>query len=255
MLRAHPFALASAAATTTAFVAASADMASCRGRVPEVHLKYFEVQGVAETARHLMALGGVTWTETSWPVDMSKISQGVGVACPAFATAKAAGELDKNLGRAPIIIVDEQFTLAQSKPIERYLARRLDMMGASDEQAAEVDAITEHVRDVKDMYQKAKGSANKEVAVADYFQVTMPEMMMKLERAVSIDGGRAMPLVGGSLSLADVSLFVFVMDFFDDKASALASVEACPRLLASLKAVGDAPEIKAYRAKRTAKST
>eukprot|EP00966_Prymnesium_polylepis_P203607 4717159-Prymnesium_polylepis.1 len=83
----------------------------------------------------------------------------------------------------------------------------------------------------------------------------MPEMMRKLENAVAIDAGRGSSLVGASLTLADVTLFVFLNDFFDDKAKALASIDGCRLLQASVKAVGATPEIVQYRAARTSMAT
>jgi hypothetical protein len=50
---------------------------------------------------------------------------------------------------------------------------------------------------------------------------------------------------------ADVTLYVFVVDYFTDKAAALKALEACPRLKASVEAVGAHPSIVKYRAART----
>ena len=54
--------------------------------------------------------------------DMSKMKGGVSalpVACPSFGAAREAGELDGNLGRMPVVVIDGQHTLGQSKSIER----------------------------------------------------------------------------------------------------------------------------------------
>ena len=78
----------------------------------------------------------------------------------------------------------------------------------------------------------------------------MPDFMKKLDKAVGFVGKGDGPLVGSSLSLADVTLFVFIIDFFDDKESAKASLTDCPRLLASIKATGENPSIMKYRANK-----
>ena len=87
---------------------------------PQVHMHYFNVQGAAETLRHVMALGGIAWSESDWPVDFSKFQTGgARAAAPGFAQAQDSGELDANLLRAPVCIIDGQPALGQSKAQER----------------------------------------------------------------------------------------------------------------------------------------
>ena len=221
----------------------------------QVHLKYFAFEGVAETLRHVMALGGIEWTEAAYALDMKKldfkdIPGTMPKASPDFGAAKTSGELDVNLGRSPVIVVDDSLEIGQSKTIERYLARRLGLFGKSEAEAAQIDAITEHCRDIKDTYQKAKTDKEEK---AKFFAKEMPEFMQKMDKAIEKVGPKGGPaLVGSSLSLADVTLFVFLKDFFDDKDLAAASISKCPRLLASVKATGEHPLVAAYRAKRDA---
>jgi hypothetical protein len=93
------------------------------------------------------------------PIDFSKFGPGgpnpalVAVASPGFKAAMDKGELDANMKRAPVIVVDGKLEIGQSKTIERYLARRLGLLGSDEAEAAQIDAITEHVRDIKDKYQ------------------------------------------------------------------------------------------------------
>ena len=233
-----------------------------------------------------MALGNMQWTEAAWSVDFSKMSQGIPVAgesiapafsslsqtrgvflltctffslalaAPGFGAAKDAGELVVNMDRAPVAIIDGKHALGQSKTIERYLARRLGLLGGDEVEAAHIDLVVEHIRDIKDKYTKAKGEKDKETAVAKYFAETMPEFMGKLEKAVVSTGrNKGPPLIGKSLSHADVSLYVFLLDFFDDKKGAMASISACPCLQASVKAVAEHPGVSKYRASRTGQAT
>ena len=127
---------------------------------------------------------------------------------------------------------------------------------------------------------------------ANFFSTEMPEWMGKLETAIGAGSGA--PLVGKSLSLADLALFCFIADvrragglkpkagmlrspllplcspllsltsppferpcgkFFTDKVSSMASIDKCPRLQASVKAVGETPKIVKYRAERTFPAT
>jgi len=255
--RARPLlaATATGVGATALSYSSTADCASWFSSKPKVHLKYFGLEGVAETIRHVMALGGLEWTEDAWAIDFSKLdmkdtTRTIPIASPGFAAAKGAGELDVNMGRAPVIFVDGKLEIGQSKTIERYLARRLGLLGKDEGEAAQIDAVTEHIRDIKDKYQKAK--ADKEEK-AKFFSEVMPDFMQKMDVAVgkvSPKGGPA--LIGSSLSLADVTLFVFIKDFFDDKDLAAASIGKCPRLTASIKATGENPGVVAYREKRAA---
>ena len=51
--------------------------------------------------------------------------------------------------------------------------------------------------------------------------------MQKLEKCCSGSGFS----IGSSLSLADVSIYSFVCDYFDDKDGALASASNCPKIM------------------------
>ena len=114
--------------------------------------------------------------------------------------------------------------------------------------------FTEHIRDLKDEYKKHKATKAK-VALSDFFEKAMPEFLRRMEAALA-DGSRqpsAGPLIGESLSLADVSLFFLVTDFFgNNTAAAKAALQGCPRLIASVDAVGSHPAIADYLATRPA---
>lgn len=49
------------------------------------------------------------------------------------------------MNRAPILIVGD-LKIGQSKAIERYVAKRCNMMGNGDEEYAVIDCISEHTR-------------------------------------------------------------------------------------------------------------
>jgi len=258
MLRMRPV-TCSAAAAAAALAAHKGRDAECDAwfsSKPKVELSYFAAQGAAETLRYVMVLGGCEWTEAAWPVDFKKFSGPASLynpdgPCPGFAAASSEGTLARNLGRAPVVVIDGKESIGQSKTIERYLARRLGIMGSTELEAALIDSVTEHVRDLKDKYSKAKGvdKEKKEESVKEYFGKEMPVFFAKMEKALPAGAGPA--LIGKSLSYADVTLYCFVVDFFTDKASPLAALDACPRLKASVEAVGKHPSIVKYRAART----
>ena len=150
-------------------------------------LSYFDARGVAETTRYMLAVTKTPYEDFRYgftfgtPGDFSTVQR------PEFDAAKAAGKLDANLGRLPLLEVDGQ-VFGQSKTIERFVAKRVGMMGANDLEAAQIDCICEHLRDCKDKYMKAK--TNPETKAA-YFATEMPEFMAKVEKRASGPGSAA----------------------------------------------------------------
>ena len=192
-------------------------------------LTYFNVRGLAETSRFLLALGEEEYEDFRYPlevIDMSKYE----MKKDEFDKDKADGNLVTSLNKVPFLEVDG-VTIPQSKSVERFLARRFNMMGSNDLQYAQIDAICESVRDFKDMYQKVrvlpddeKGSGMKE-----WFTVTLVERLSLLENQLVGDSGFS---VGNTTSLSDVVLFTFVTEFFDNKEASLNATLASPKVRA-----------------------
>merc|ERR1712196_522668 len=105
--------------------------------------------------------------------------------------------------------------IGQSKAIERYLARALGLAGSSDVEAAQIDQVTETIRDIKDAYQKAKAEEEKK---AQFFAEDLAAQLTLLEKSLPKgDGGTW--LIGSKISYADICRFNFLTDkngFFDD---------------------------------------
>jgi glutathione S-transferase len=113
------------------------------------------------------------------------------------------------------------------------------------------DDVTLWAGEVKDMYEKAKSNPDKEAALNTFFSETMPKHMELVEKSLPAAVNGVAALVGNALSIADVALLVLIRDFFDNKAGAEASIQRCPRLMASLKATEQHPSIATYRTSRT----
>ena len=73
--------------------------------------------------------------------------------------------------------------------------------------------------------------------------------MEKVERIVgpvaTLGGG-----VVGELSLADVSLYVFIREYHDDKAGAAAAISKCPNITAAIEAIESHPKVASYLERR-----
>lgn len=138
---------------------------------------------------------------------------------PEFEAAKAAGDLVHNMDRAPILIVDEKFTVGQSKAIARFVAQRFGFLGSNDIEAAQIDAFCEHVVDMKKCYMDVrigKTDADLEQAKSDWVRGKLVEWAQKVEKCMGSEGFA----VGNKISLADITLHELFIDFLDDKVSA-----------------------------------
>ena len=80
---------------------------------------------------------------------------------PEFDEDKKNGRLTQSLNKLPYLEVSEGnkvHCIPQSKAIERYLAKKYNMMGSTDLESAKIDAICEVIRDIKEAYQKVRKS-------------------------------------------------------------------------------------------------
>jgi prostaglandin-H2 D-isomerase / glutathione transferase len=189
-------------------------------------LTYFNVRGLAETSRILLAIGKEEYEDFRYPLDIIDMSTHE-MTKDEFDSDKSNGKLVKSLNKVPFIEVDG-VTIPQSKTIERFLARRFNMMGVNDVENAQIDAICESVRDFKEMYQKVRGKGEDIVSgMNEWFTVTLVERLSLLENQLVGEDGFC---VGNTMSLADVVLFTFVTEFFDNKEASYNATLATPKI-------------------------
>jgi len=220
-------------------------------RRPAYELSYFDIRGLAETSRLLFAAGKQEYEDHrfKFSVDMVDGKPDFStVKRPEFDAAKASGELDAAMGKVPLLTVDGA-KIGQSKAIERFLAKQLGLAGSNDVEAAQIDAVSETVRDIKDTYNKEKGEAETK---EKFYAQTLPAQFALLEKSLpkAADGPW---LIGSKISYADVCLFALLTTnkgYFDDADQAIAAYSACPRIAAAVEAVAANEDIKAHLAKR-----
>ena len=199
-------------------------------------LTYFNVRGLAETSRFLLALGGEEYEDFRYPlevIDMSKHE----MKKDEFDKDKADGKLLTSLNKVPFLEVDG-VTIPQSKSMERFLARRYNMMGTSEVEIAQIDAICESVRDFKDMYQKVRSLPEEERSngMNEWFTKTLVERLTLLEHQLVGEPGFS---VGSSMSLSDVVLFTFIKEFFDNKEASMNATLTSPKIRAVVERVSN----------------
>ena len=218
-----------------------------------ITIKYFDARGAAEGSRLLLAIAGEDYNDERFTITPGSFDS------PGFKAAKEDGSLSMNMNRAPVMIVDGTTTIGQSKAMERYLANRFGLMGSNPIEAALIDCISEHCRDVKDaqmakrfsMFVKDKTDEEKAIAQKEWFETDMPAMLAKLETSVKQCGGTNDCAVGNSVSYADVAIYLLLKECFPAyQVATLAAAEDCPTLLACCETVANHPGVKDWIEKR-----
>ena len=212
-------------------------------------LVYFNGRGLAETSRLLLAVAEQEYEDFRYPLEVLDWSTH-SFKREAFDQDKAAGKLAASLDKLPYLELDGGTVIPQSKAVERFLAGRFGMLGDSAAEAAQVDAICEFVRDFKQEYQAARklAGAEREAAMYEWFGTTLPARMHALEASGLVAG--AAHAVGERTSLADVTLYAFITQFFDEFKRARAALATTPRLRGVVDGVAALAPVQAWLAAR-----
>mmetsp|Transcript_22977 Transcript_22977/g.34226 ORF Transcript_22977/g.34226 Transcript_22977/m.34226 type:complete len:250 (+) Transcript_22977:55-804(+) len=212
-------------------------------------LKYFDARGAAETARIILTFAGEEYNDSRYEIEPGTMS------APEFLKAKETGELDMNLNRVPLLITEGGEIIGQSKAIERYLAKKFGLMGSSDVEAAQIDCVAEHCRDVKDAaarkgfsFFSQKSDEEKAVARKEWFESDLPAMLEKIEKSVSLTSTESGYAVGNKSSYADIAIFSLLKDctMEAEKEDTLKAAEKCSALLAIANKIASDEKIVAW---------
>jgi glutathione S-transferase len=203
-------------------------------------LVYFNGKGMAETTRILLAAAGVDYEDFRYPLKINDWAT-YDFTRDEFDKDKADGKLWKSMGKVPFLEVkNSSFVgcISQSKAIERYVANEFGFMGNNNEEAALIDSYCEILRDFKSAYHTEKRKPNKKEAMDNWFNVILVEKLKNFEKIISNDEMFEDEFsIGDKLSLADVSIYSFLVEFFDNKEGATSAYKDCPKLKAIVKNV------------------
>lgn len=202
-------------------------------------LNYFDIRGLAEVSRLLFAGSKVDYEDFRYPLTFGTPGDFSTIQRAEFEAAKEKGEFDSALGKVPVLEY-QGVKVGQSKAIERFIARKVGMMGSSEIEEFQIDSLACHVIDIKDAYKAAKeaGKDDKEAAMTKWFGETLPEKLALVEKSLPDAPGPW--LVGNKMSYADVTYYYFLLDpkgFFDDIDGAAKALATAPRLNAACQAV------------------
>ena len=200
-------------------------------RADSFKLRYFDAKGAAETVRLLFAAAGKDYEDMRYPVSFGTPGDFSTIVRKEFEVDRDAGKMDISMGKVPVLDVGD-FSLPQSKAIERYVARKIGMMGSTPEEEALVDAMAEHVRDINDAYRRKgtffmKDAEKKAELNKQWYEEELPPILKKLDMALPGSDGFA---VGEKVSLADVAIFKLLKDTYDVDVSD--AYDSCPKLKA-----------------------
>ena len=211
-------------------------------------LMFFDGRGNVETSRCLLAVAEIPYEDKRFSISCDARE------FPEFAAARERGEFKAGMDQAPLLVIGNDVSIGQTKAIERYIARRGGLMGSNDIEAAQIDCICEHVRDIKDKYAKVQAitdEAEKETAMNKWFTTEFTEWLSKLE--MSLPSGRAAGYcVGNKVSYADVTVWNLLSDFFRNpqKEGVAASVKPCVQLVGIVDTVAALPALQKWLAER-----
>jgi len=201
---------------------------------PKLTLTYFPIRGRAECSRLMMAQAGLVYDDCRL-------------------TREQWGKMKATTpwGQLPTLTIDGK-TFAQSNSIERYIARLGGLGGANAWEFAQVDAITQSVKDAAPAFVSAvspfenKTEEEKVPKLEAYFKGDFIKWATQFNKALLANNEGKGWFVGNKVSYADISLFNLYSgvqkanpDAFRDfpaLAGWLGRVAALPRIAAWLKA-------------------
>eukprot|EP01083_Nonionella_stella_P276238 938480_1 len=167
---------------------------------PQYKLSYFNLRARAELTRLLFHASETKFEDFRYPIEFK---DGKPISEP-FGKDKLAGKFA--FGQLPVLEV-EGTQIAQSHTIERFVARRLNMMGGDDLEAATIDAIHEHLADV---YTALKSAKEQEDGEETFMKEKLPGYLKPLEDIAAKTPSDY--FVGKSLSFADVAFYYIATD-------------------------------------------
>jgi len=187
-------------------------------------LVYFNVRGLGEPIRLILAAVNADYEDFRYPLEVVNLSM-YQFKKEEFVADKAAGKLVKSMGRVPSLEVEGK-VICQSKAIERYLATKYGLMGSTSVDSAIIDSYCECVRDIKTSYFAVKKTFDKE-GLKKWFVITLVNKLVELETLLNANGYITET---NKPNLFEIKLYHFLADFFDNKEAVEIAQKNCKLL-------------------------
>jgi len=195
-------------------------------------LTYFNIRGLAEPIRFILAMAGV-------PYEDNRIER------DAWAELKPKTKW----GQLPYLTINGEIELAQSAAIGRYLAKKYKLAGEDDLEQAKADEIIDALSDLRSEWRKwfsQADEAKKEELKKELVETISPRFFNKLTSIKEANDGEW--LVGKNVTWADIHVAV-TLEFFESTADPEVLTKF-PVLKALKEAVWSLPQIKEWIEKR-----
>lgn len=200
-------------------------------------LTYFDIRGLAEVPRLVLAAAGQAYTDDRIP--FSRNADGSFERADWDERKKSAP-----YGQVPILEV-EGSKIAQSGSIVRFLSARLGLNGASDVEAALIDAGFEAVQDIRKNFFTSKADAAK---LAEFWSTGFGASVAQLAKNVQ---GETFFAKSNKLSYTDIAIYYLIWVLATENKEAVdAVVAANPKIAALYTGVEKNEKIAAYLAAR-----
>jgi glutathione S-transferase len=207
-------------------------------------LVYFNVKGLGEPARLILAAAGEEYEDFRYPFDVVDLAT-YKFNKEEFDNDKKTGKLKKSMGRLPFLEVDGK-VICQSKAIERYLASKFGLMGSNNEDSAIIDSYCESIRDIKTHYFATKKLFDKP-KLKSWFDETLPQ---KLEELESLLNENATITEENTPNLFEIKIYHFLVEFFDNKEAVQKAQQNCKLLQQIVSNIATNTKIAAWIEKR-----
>jgi len=193
-------------------------------------LTYFAMKGLAEPIRMIFAVAGVKYDDVriqreDWPQHKEKFEY----------------------GQLPVLEVGDK-KLAQSNAITRFLAKKFNLAGSDDWEAAKIDELADVLVDFRSEWRKffmEKDAEKKEEMKKGLLETTVPKYLGKVDAIQKENGGNY--LVGQKLTWIDIQYAHFLEMF---EATTGGEIINYPNLKKMQTTVFETPEIKEWIGKR-----
>jgi len=198
----------------------------------EYKLTYFNARGVAEPIRWILAYSGQNYEDIriereQWPELKPKTPW----------------------GQLPVLTLPDGSQLAQSVTIARYLARKFNLTGTTDLDAARCDELVDALGDLKNEWKKfflEQDATKKEEAKKNLLETVVPKYLSKLDQR--IENNPKKRLVGDDFTWADLMIVTSLSSLETSLETEVTS--AYPNLKGLKEEVENIPAIKTWIEKR-----
>jgi glutathione S-transferase len=208
-------------------------------------LVYFDKKGIAETSRLILKISGIKFEDIRYAIDFDKQNKSSD-----YERDKKLGLFNKSLGELPFLEIinnDSVEILSQHSSIERYLAKKYNLMGKTLLEEAKIDSVCEYIENIREHYKNITHyqKLNTDINKNNYFT---EHVKQELDNLVEILESDNTPYaIGNKLSLADICIYTLITVDFNDHKDLIYSVAGRIKKIRNIMVrVSNIPEVREW---------